>query len=149
GKYTATAPGRPEIGAHELSRRCLSRGGFRRRRACVFAEPLNDLLPDLARMRNDRDHDRVLVRLRFFECRELAGEQRWWHEMPVACRQPARDQVPLALQVDDADIATLANQDIAIGALERRAGDGAMISDAPGRVDPGGNAMQPGPAVLV
>ena len=38
--------------------------------------------------------------------------------MPVACRQPTRDQVPLALQIDDADIAALTNQDIAIGAFE-------------------------------
>src|SRR5262245_39836591 len=69
--------------------------------------------------------------------------------MPIACRQPARDQVPLALQIDDADIAALANQDVAIGAFERRAGDGAMIPDAPRRVDPGGHAMQPGPPVLI
>src|SRR5262245_36491497 len=54
---------------------CLSRGGeFRRRRACVFAKPLDDLLHDLARMRSDRDHDRVLVRLRLFQRRELAVE---------------------------------------------------------------------------
>jgi hypothetical protein len=69
--------------------------------------------------------------------------------MPVACRQPTRDQVPLALQIDDADIAALTNQDIAIGAFESRAGDGAMIPNAPGRVDPGGNPVQPRPAVLI
>src|SRR5262245_52702257 len=98
---------------------CLSRaGGFLRRRACVFAKSLDDLLHDLTRMRNDRDYDRVFARLRLFECRELAVEQRGWHEMPVACRQPMRDQVLLAFQIDDADIAALTNQDIAISAFE-------------------------------
>ena len=79
-------------------------------------------------MRNDRDHDRVFVRLRLFECRELAVEQRGWHEMPVACRQPTRNQVPLALQIDNADIAAITNQDITIGAFESRAGDGAKAA---------------------
>src|SRR5262245_15103644 len=140
----------PKSAPRTVATAWLSRGGdFRRRRACVFAKSLDDLLHDLARMRNDRDHDRVLVRPRLFQCRELAVEQRGGHEMPIACRQPPCDQVPRALQIDDADIAALANQDIAIGAFERRAGDGPVIPDAPRRVDPGGNAMQPGPAVLV
>src|SRR5262245_25889442 len=140
----------PKSAPRTVATACLARGGdFWWRRACVFAEPLDDLLHDLARMRNDRDHDRVLVGLRRVDCPELAVEQGGWHEMPVACRQPARDQVPPALKIDDADIGALANQDIAIGAFERRAGDGAMIPDAPRRVDPGGNAMQPGPAVLI
>ena len=69
--------------------------------------------------------------------------------MPVACRQPTRDQVALALQIDDADVGALTDQDIAVGAFESRASDGAVIADAPSRVDPGGNAMQPGPAVLI
>ncbi len=76
-------------------------------------------------MRSDRDHDRVFVRLRLFERRELAVEQRGWHEVPVACRQPARDQVSLAFEIDDLDVGALADQDIAIGALERRASHGA------------------------
>src|SRR5262245_8474675 len=151
GKYSATAPRRSEIRA---TSRCggagLSRvGDFRRRRACIYAEPLDDLLHDLTRMRNDRDHDRVFVQLRLFECREFAVEQRGWDGMLVACRQPARDQVLLTLEIDDADIAALANQDIAIGAFECGAGDGAMIPGAPSRVDPGGNAMQPRPAILI
>src|SRR5215471_1694570 len=91
----------------------------------------------------------MLVRLRLFECRELAVEQRAWHEMSVARRQPTRDQIPPALEIDDADVGALADQDIAIGAFERRACDGAMVAGAPSRVDPGGDALQPGPAILV
>ena len=47
------------------------------------------------------------------------------------------------------DVGALADQDIAIGALERRASHGAMIAGTPSRVDPSGNALQPGPAVLI
>src|SRR5215831_3589940 len=91
----------------------------------------------------------MFVRLRLFQCRELAVEQRGRHEVPVPCRQSTCDQLTRALQVDDADVEALANQHVAIGALECRTGDGTMISSAPGCVDPCGNAMQPGPAVLV
>src|SRR5262249_36198497 len=104
---------------------------------------------DLARMRSNRNHDRMLIRLRRFEGRELAVEQGRWHEMPVARRQPTRDQIPPAFEIDDADVGALADQDIAIGAFERRACDGAMVAGAPSRVDPGGDALQPGPAILV
>src|SRR5262245_63280078 len=100
-------------------------------------------------MRSDRNHYRMFVRLWLVYCRELALKQRGWHEMPVARSQPTRDQVPLALQIDDAHVDAIADQDIAISPFERRASDGAMIADAPGRVDPGGNAVQPGPAVLI
>jgi hypothetical protein len=41
----------------------LSRGGDSWRRCgCTFAEPLHDLLDDLARMRTDRNYDRMLTR---------------------------------------------------------------------------------------
>jgi hypothetical protein len=40
-----------------------SRGGDSWRRCgCTFAEPLHDLLDDLARMRTDRNYDRMLTR---------------------------------------------------------------------------------------
>src|SRR5262249_58638403 len=81
--------------------------------------------------------------------RELAVEQQRWHEMPVSRRQPTRDQIPPAFEIDDADVGALADQDIAIGAFERRACDGAMVAGAPRRIDPGGDALQPGPAILV
>src|SRR6185312_3086473 len=133
-----------------LWRRASGSGGKPLRRwICSLAQPLDDLLDDLARMRNDRDHDCMFVRLRLLEARKLAVEQRGRHEMRVACREPPGDQVPIALEIDEADIGAATDQDIAIGTLERRASDGAMIPDAPRRVDPGGDAVQPGPAILV
>src|SRR5208337_1372500 len=115
----------------------------------MFSKFLHDILNDLAGMRNNRDDDRVLVRLRFLERGELAVEERGRHEMPVACGQPARDQLATALEKNDLHVGALADEDIAVGALERRAGDHAVIADAARRIDPGGNGMQPGPAVLV
>ena len=91
----------------------------------------------------------MFVRQRLLEARKLAVEQRGRHEMRVACREPPGDQVPIALEIDEADIGAATDQDIAIGTLERRASDGAMIPDAPRRIDPGGDAVQPGPAILV
>src|SRR5262252_4344123 len=123
----------PLLHFHELLRKpmdagSLSRGGDSRRGwSCTFAESLHDFRDDLARMSNDRNNDRMFVRLRLFERCELAVEQRGRHEMPVASRQPARNQVPLALEVDDADVRAFADQDIAISPFERRARDGAMI----------------------
>ena len=64
--------------------------------------------------------------------------------MPVARRQPTRDQIPSALEIDDADVGALTDKDIPISPFERRARDGAMIADTPRRVDPGGNTMQQG-----
>src|SRR5260370_14522459 len=61
------------------------------RRGRILAKLHHDLLDHVAWMRKDRKHDRVLVRLRLFECRKLAVEQGRRHEMTVACRQPARD----------------------------------------------------------
>src|SRR5438270_12109586 len=114
-----------------LGRRASGSGGKPLRRwSCSLAQPLDDFLDDLARMRNDRDHDCMFVRLRLLEARKLAVEQRGRHEMRVACREPPRDQIPIALEIDEADIRAVADQDIAVNALERRACDDAMIAGA-------------------
>src|SRR5262245_10510887 len=146
--FAMTTPLRHVTGL--FGKRAPGRGGKSRRRwSCSLAQPLDDLLDDLARMRNDRDHDCMFVRLRLLKARELAVEQRGRHEVRVARRESPRDQVPIALEIDEADIGAVTDQDIAVGTLERRARDGAMVADPPRRVDPGGDAVQPGPAILV
>ena len=55
----------------------------------------------------------------------------------------------VAFEENQPNVAPLADQDIAIGALERRAGDDAVIASLAGGVDPGGDGVQPGPAVLI
>ena len=92
-------------------------GAPARRWGGIFVKLAHDLVDDFARMRNNGDHDRTLIVLRLFERGELAIEQRRRHEMPVARRQASCDEVAVALQMHDADIAPLANQVVAI-ALE-------------------------------
>src|SRR5262249_52520366 len=100
-------------------------------------------------MWSDREDDWVLVGLRLFECGKLALEQGRGHEMTVACREPARNDVPFTFEIDESNIAPLADENVAIGPFERRAGDDTVITGASRRIDPGRDAMQPWPAVLV
>src|SRR5580704_16165140 len=98
-------------------------------------------------MWNDRDYDGMFIGLGLLEGGELAVEQRRRHEVAVAGREPPRDEVAVAFQKDDADRAAT-GENIAIGALERRAGDDAVVAGVTGCIDPGGDAVEPGPAVF-
>src|SRR5262249_49306785 len=69
--------------------------------------------------------------------------------MAVARREPARNQIPFAFEIDEPDIAPLADENVAVGPFERRAGDDTVITGASRRIDPGRDAVQPWPAVLV
>src|SRR5580698_1129217 len=72
--------------------------GFARRssRSVTDTESFNDRLDDLARMRDDRDNEGVLVRLRFLERLELAVEERRRHEMSGSRRDAPLDKVAVA-----------------------------------------------------
>src|SRR5262249_6409623 len=100
-------------------------------------------------MGRDRDDDGVLIGLRLFERGELARKQRRWHEMAVTRGNPARDQVLAPFEIDETHVRALIDENVAIGTLERGAGDDTMIAGFARRVDPGGNGLEPGPAVLV
>src|SRR5580700_7642887 len=113
------------------------------------AECVDNVINDLAGMRRNRDHDRPFVRGRLFQRRELAVEQRRRHEMVVAGGNAPRDQFAVALEENQPHVAPLADQNIAIGALERRAGDDAVVAGAARFVDPGGDGAQPRPAIFV
>jgi hypothetical protein len=78
----------------------------------------------------------MFVGLRLLEGSELAVEQRRRHEVAVAGGKPPRDEVAVAFQKDDADVRAFAGENVAIGALERRAGDDAVVAGASRRVDP-------------
>src|SRR5262249_53279039 len=109
----------------------------------ILAELHHDLLDHLARMRSDREDDWVLVGLRLFECGKLAVEQRRGHKMTVACREPPRNQILFAFEIDKPDIAPLADENVAVGPFEGRAGDDTVITGASRRIDPGRDAVQP------
>src|SRR5580704_1676966 len=97
---------------------CLNDGLNRRK--VSSPKLLRDALDDLAGMGSNRDHNRMLVRLRFLERLELALQQRRWHEMAIARRQPARDEVAIAFEKYQAHIVPIADQDVAVSPLERR-----------------------------
>src|SRR4029077_2455476 len=114
-----------------------------RRRRLGNAELFDNGIDDAAGMRRDRNRDRQLRRRRLLQRRELAVEERGRHEVIVTGGDAPRDQFAVAFEEDEAHIAALADQDIAIGALERRAGDDAVIAGFAGIVDPGGDGAQP------
>ena len=121
----------------------------RRTRSFADIQVRDNCLNDFARMRSDRDRDRPFVGGRLLERGELAVEQLRRHEMIGARGDAARDEILIALEIDQPDVLPLADENVAIGPLERRAGDDAMIAGAPRGVDPIGDGMQPGPAILV
>src|ERR1700709_1623236 len=92
----------------------------------------------------DRYGDRPLSRLWRLRRLELAGEQSRWHEMPLAGGEPARDQILRTVQKDDADIVASMHEDVAIDALQRRAGDEGVLACLAGAVDLVGDRLQPG-----
>ena len=78
----------------------------------------------------DRHCDRPFVWLWRLQRLELAGEQPRRHEMSLAGGEPVRNQILRAVQKNDANIATSMNEDIAIGAFQRRAGDDRVLIPA-------------------
>jgi hypothetical protein len=86
---------------------------------------------------------------RFLEDPELAVEQRNGHEMLLPRRHAPLDQVALALEVDQPHLLPAADDDVAVGALQARAGEHARIALRPPVVDLRRDPAQPGPAILV
>src|ERR1700682_2358314 len=127
---------------------CRAKFLYRRRRL-GNAELRDDGINDVAGMRRDRNRNRPFVRRRRFQCRELAVEQRRRHEVIVARGEAPLDQFAVAFEEDETHIAPLANEDIAIDVLERRAGDDPVTARIAGVVDPGGDGAQPRPAIRV
>src|SRR5689334_14031855 len=60
-----------------------------------------------------------------------------------------RDQLAIAFEKNQSHVLALANEDVAIRPLEGGAGHNAVISRAPGGVDPCRYRMQPRPAIFV
>ena len=69
--------------------------------------------------------------------------------MPFALSQARGDHCLLAMQIDDAHLGPPAGQEVAITALERRAGDHTGCTRLPPAVDPVCYLLKPGPSVAV
>src|SRR6476619_1784123 len=101
----------------------------------MISDPVNDPLDEqcahnsscnLLRRRIDRHRDRVLIGRRLLQRIELALEQSRRHEVALARREARGDQIELAFEVDKPHIRALLGRDeVAVDALERRAGDNA------------------------
>ena len=80
---------------------------------------------------------------------ELACQEIGRHEMAFPAGETARDQWLRTAEKDDTDITSSMHEHIAIGALERGAGDDRALAGAAEPVDLVGDGLQPWPAILV
>src|SRR5262249_43519197 len=129
--------------------RCPMRLGARRALADFrgSAQKLNDPVRDLAGRGTDFDGQRVLVGSRFLERIDLALQQAGRHEMAFTSRQMFGDERPAAAKVDEPYFGAIADDDLAIGALERGASDDPRLLPGALAMDAGGYPRQPGLAI--
>jgi hypothetical protein len=120
-----------------------------RSRGMIETKLRDDRFDDFARMGNDGNGNRTFVGLRLFQGLELAVEERRGHEVIGARGEPAGNEIAVAFEENDAHVAPAADKNIAIGALERRAGNDAVLAVQSRRVDPLGNGAQLRPAIRV
>jgi hypothetical protein len=112
-------------------------------------ELTHDLVGDLDRLTSDIDDDRVFVRRGLFQCRELAVEQGNRHEVFVPRRHALVDQIARSLEVGQHYVMTVADDDVPVGSLQRRAGQDATFAPRPPPIDFLGDLAEPGQTVRV
>src|SRR6185295_4767900 len=95
----------------------------------------DDVIDDFFDRRIDRYRDRPFVRSRPLQRLELAGEQARRHKVPLARGEAGGDQILRSVEKDDADIVTAVHENVAIGALQRRAGDDRALTGGREAVD--------------
>src|SRR3954469_17381075 len=98
-------------------------------------QPADDVFNDGLDRRVDRYGYRVFCHVWRLERPELAGEQAWRHEMVFAPGEAVRNQWLGAVEKDDADVAASVHQNIAVSALQRRAGDHRTLASQAQPVD--------------
>src|SRR5262245_29686108 len=117
----------------------------RRRRA----EQSDDLLSDLTGRRLHVYSERILARIRFLEGIDLALQQARRHEKAAARRQALGDQISAAAKVNEPYFRPIADDDLAIGPLERGASDDPRVLLGALSIDTSGHAFEPGLAVRI
>src|SRR5690606_14904035 len=93
------------------------------RTARSLAQLGQHLRSNLIRGALDRYGNRVFVRARRFQRVELALQQARRHEMAAALCHPPRDEVLAAAEENQPHLRAVADEDAAVAALQRRAGD--------------------------
>src|SRR5579863_6471100 len=123
------------------------------RDCCGRAEQTDDLGSDLARASPRRrsfvDIQRVLAWVRLFEGVDLAPQQARRHEVAVTPGQMLGYEIPTTAKIDEPHFRAVADDDLAVGAFERRAGDNSGLFFGPPLIDPGRDALEPWSAVLI
>src|ERR1700726_3809112 len=94
------------------------------------AKRCENLLHDLLRTALDRNDDRVFIRCRLLERRELALEQARRHEVLMTGGDAPRNELDVAPEADQAHVRAFADDNLAVATLERRAGDHAAFAGA-------------------
>ena len=84
---------------------------------------MKDLVHDRFNRRIDRHGYGTFVVAGRLKGLELAGQEFGRHEMVFPQREPVRDQGLVAPEIDDSDVMSRVDEDLAIRALERGAGD--------------------------
>ena len=95
------------------------------------------------------DADRILVGIRPLQNCELGVEKGCRRNMFFACGQARANQRPVALQMDDTHLGSPAGEEVAIAALEHRAGDYARMARLPPAIDPVCDPFEQRPLVAV
>src|SRR5262245_9768757 len=81
------------------------------------------------------DADRILVGIRPLQNCELSVEKGCRRNMLFACGQARANQRPVAVQIDDTHPGSPTREEVAIAALEHRAGDHARLTCLPPAID--------------
>src|SRR5260370_31611631 len=113
------------------------------------AEQPDDLLGDLTGWRSHIDRQWILARIRFLEGIDLAYQQACGHEMAAAPRQVFGDEVSAAAKIDQPYFRPIADDDLAMGSLERGARYDPRLFLGALTVDPGGHALEPRLAIRI
>src|SRR6185437_9643973 len=113
------------------------------------AEQSDDLVGDFLRWRAHVNGQGLLVRGRLLEGIDLALQEGGRHEMPMTSGQVFRHNIASAASIDQTHFRPIADDGLAIGALQRGASDDARLLLGALTVDPGGNGLKPWLAIRI
>ena len=138
--------GKRQVGAHGRSDAAARLGAARGQPGIQIAHNLGD---DVIDRSSHVRVDRMLVGAGLLQRCQLAVEQACRHEVPFARGEARGDQLDVAGQIEEMYVRSPASEEIAIAALECRAGNHAGLAGLPPAVDPVRDLFKPGPPVPV
>jgi len=106
-------------------------------------QSIGDLGDDVVGRGTDIHDDRPVFRLGLLEDGELAVEQRRRHEMAVSGGKSPANELGRPPEVDQRHFGPIADDDVAVAALESRAGHYSRLALCPPLVDPLSDPSQP------